>query len=208
MDQQARPARISRVRLFALVCLVFIIPMVFAWLLVAEHISFGTQVHRGQRITPPFSISVASITQAKQAALRQALKGKWTILLLSPGQCDQVCKNALAVMARVRAATGLDRSRVQRVVLAFYEIPGTQLGLVEFVKARYPGTRIFTTSGAQVRPILRRQIALKALAPYATQPGTLLLIDPLGNARMSYRPGVRATDVYRDLKRLLKVISA
>ncbi|MFL6659445.1 MAG: SCO family protein [Massilia sp.] len=121
-----------------------------------------------------------------------AYKGKWIMLQVSPGSCDQACKDRLVAIRQMRLMQGKDMERVERVWLITDEAP-----LDTMLMRVIEGTRFL-----RVKPD-----ALKAWLP--VEPGGdvnehLYLIDPLGNLMMRFPKQPDPQKVKKDFGKLLK----
>jgi hypothetical protein len=121
-----------------------------------------------------------------------AYKGKWVMLQVSPGDCQQACKDQLVAMRQLRLMTGKEMERVERVWLITDDTP-----LDTMLMRVIDGTRFL-----RVKPE-----AVKAWLPVA--PGGdvnkhMYLIDPLGNLMMRFPANADPQKVKKDLGKLLK----
>ena len=186
----------SRVRrpgiiLFILI-LLFFIPLAIAWFMYRDHDSFGGKpLNHGQLITPPFSITLLK--------LRKRPHKKWLILYLNPGPCDTRCQKGLYHIRQIRLATGKNRNRVQPAIL-IYRNKTKDITLQRMLKNEYQETRLFFINKNQFNTVIQRHVK----TAYALQPGTIYLVDPLGNVMMSYKPDTNPSDIFKDVQRLLK----
>ena len=119
------------------------------------------------------------------------LRGKWVMLSLGRAACDEVCARRLFTMRQVRASTGQDQMRVERVWLITDSDP-----IEPRIPFAYPGMHI-----------VRAQTGALALwLPAAEGPGTdaaIYLIDPLGHLMLQWPAAADPVRVRKDLVRLL-----
>lgn len=121
-----------------------------------------------------------------------ALRGKWIMLGVSSDACDQACASRLYTMRQVRASTGKDQLRIQRVLLVTGDAaPAPQL------LAAYEGTLVARVDAAQLAAWLPAAEAGTALADH------LYLIDPLGNLMLRWPRAADPAQVRKDIGRLL-----
>lgn len=124
---------------------------------------------------------------------KDALKGKWTMLMVAPGACDQACKDKLYHLRQVRLTTGKERERVQRVWL----IPDGE-PLPTIVMREYDGTEMLRADPKQ----LEAWLGIDAdAARYAQH---LYIVDPLGNLMMRFPIDADPNKTKRDLSKLLR----
>jgi hypothetical protein len=122
----------------------------------------------------------------------EAYKGKWIMLQVSPGDCQQACKDQLVAMRQLRLMTGKEMERVERVWLITDDTP-----LDTMLMRVIDGTRFL-----RVKPD-----AVKAWLP--VEPGGdvnkhMYLIDPLGNLMMRFPANADPQKVKKDIGKLLK----
>lgn len=127
----------------------------------------------------------------KPAALAD-YKGKWIMLQIADGDCNQACRTKLYEMRQLRLAQGKERDRIERMWLVTDEITPDGKMMSE-----YEGTRLLRAD----------EKALKAWLP--TEQGTvpedhLYLIDPLGNLMMRFPKNGDPNKIKKDLSKLLK----
>ncbi len=170
----------------------------------------GGRVNAGELIAPPrplpsLALPLAGTTAGTGTSTGtstsetnpQFLKGKWTLLYLQHGRCDDECRRHLYDTRQVRLALDRDMNRVQRVFIGDGDCCD-----VEELKAAHPDLIVIRASAAD-EPLLallpNREAAVNAHRVY--------LIDPLGNAMMFYAPGVKSKGMLDDMKRLLRLSS-
>ena len=114
------------------------------------------------------------------------LRGRWVVIMASPGSCDARCERALYATRQARTMQSADQERVIRVWLASDDgEPSAAL------VAQHPGlerVRVASTSTAH--------------APVAD--GRIYLIDPLGNWVLAWPADPDIKKLANDLGRLLR----
>jgi hypothetical protein len=148
---------------------------------------------KGELIEPARPLTVAGLRHADGTpAADSVLAGKWTLLYIGDGRCDDACRTALVFGRQSRLALNNEMTRVQRVFLA---------------TGNCCDSEYFAREQAGL-------IALDASAPEATAllqqfPGerehTLFIVDPLGNLMMRHDASHTTKDLLSDLKKLLKL---
>ena len=126
------------------------------------------------------------------------LRGKWTILYVGDGLCDDRCRKALYLTRQSRMALNKDMNRVQRVFLvtgrccdgAFFaqEHPDLAVALVETAESAALLARFPVYNGVPV-----------------ADAGRIYLVDPLGNLLMSYSAAAPDKALLQDVKKLLRL---
>ena len=121
-----------------------------------------------------------------------AYKGKWIMLQVGSGVCQQACKDQLVAMRQLRIMQGKGMERIERVWLITDETP-----LDTMLMRVIDGTRFL-----RVKPE-----AVKAWLP-VEQGGDpanhMYLIDPLGNLMMRFPKDADPAKVKKDIAKLLK----
>jgi len=173
----------KRVMLIALMS-VFIVPLLVAGTLYAN---------LGWRPTGTTnSGSIIAQSLSKDSRLMFSEKGRWTLLMPFPSECDLTCEADLFKLRQVREALGKYIERLDYAVLVS-EGYGCPLS-PELIESH------------QQMSVLASQALWNELneSGLSTR-GDVLLIDPLGNLVMKYESGFVAKGLYKDLKRVLKL---
>lgn len=183
--------RSSRLQ-FLLIALFFIGPLVVAAWLYFDESSWrpAGQTNHGTLIQPVITLPAASLTQAEGGDTpREFLRGKWSLLYLERGDCDEGCRQALVQLRQIRLALGAEADRLQRVFLCGGSIPEAP-----WFEAGHSGLIYALTSGGG-----SLTTALDSLD------SGLYIVDPLGNLMMRYPVDTQSKPIYQDLKKLLKL---
>ncbi|MBL8200921.1 MAG: SCO family protein [Chromatiales bacterium] len=117
--------------------------------------------------------------------------GKWSLLYVGRGDCDDACKEALYRTRQVRRALGKEASRVQRIFISTSGAPNAG-----FVAADHPGLLVLPDG------LAARDAVLATLGEFAE--GDVFIADPLGNVVLRFPPGTAMKDMHQDLALLLK----
>jgi cytochrome oxidase Cu insertion factor (SCO1/SenC/PrrC family) len=126
------------------------------------------------------------------------LRGKWSLVYVGDGTCDERCRNALYLTRQSRIALNKDMGRAQRVFL----VTGNCCDRA-FLAAEHPDLVVASVENSASAALL---------APFpdyddvpAATAGRIYLVDPLGNLLMSYAPTAPDKAVLTDLKKLLRL---
>jgi cytochrome oxidase Cu insertion factor (SCO1/SenC/PrrC family) len=126
------------------------------------------------------------------------LRGKWTMLYIGDGQCDERCRKALYLTRQSRIALNKDMDRVQRVFLATGRCCDRA-----FLVAEHPDLVVALVEDAATATLLG------PFPEYGDVPlaaaGRVYLVDPLGNLLMSYAPDAPDKALLTDVKKLLRL---
>jgi hypothetical protein len=99
--------------------LIFFLPLGFAFLMYygsswrpAGHTNHGTLIQ------PPRSLPREALQRADGGAAADLLTGKWTLIYIGDGTCDEACHQALYFMRQTQLSLGNLIPRTQRIWLA------------------------------------------------------------------------------------------
>jgi cytochrome oxidase Cu insertion factor (SCO1/SenC/PrrC family) len=207
--------RPARTQIYILLS-VFFAPLALAFLLYYGSGGWrppGSTNH-GVLISPPQPLpSVELPTPAGPPLQPQTWRGKWTLLYVADGRCDEQCRAALTLMRQTRLALNTDMTRVQRIFLATgnwcdqayldAEHPGLMVALADndagtTLLAAFPDARQADGSGSFPRDYSQ--------SAHADRSGTIYVVDPLGNLMMRHAPQPPpAKGLLEDLRKLLKL---
>ncbi len=184
-----QPPRRSRVLWWLVaVCLAPVVASYLAYYVLPP----SQRTNYGDLIEPQRPVAQVTVaTLDGQPTSLAALKGAWIMLQLAPATCDADCQQRLWWMRQVRATTGKDRDRVQRVWLV------TDAGMPDATLLRdYEGTVLWRVTAAD------RQALFAAQADSAA--AHVWLIDPLGNLMLRWPQQANPSRMKKDLERLLR----
>lgn len=181
----APEARRAGRRQFLLVAAAFLgTPLLAAlWYAYGDAGHHGDTVNRGTLIDPPRPVTGAEAL---------GLLDRWSLVVVAPAGCQPGCERALVTLRQVRLTFGDDLARLGLVLVS--GAPGDAARLA----ADHPALRVLdpTEAGALAA-------AVAGIDGGAAE-GRAFVVDPLGNAMLSYAPGFAPADVGADLKRLLR----
>lgn len=146
-------------------------------------------VARGILLPKPRTLPAGAIPLADGATAE--FTGKWSLLYVGRGDCDDACKETLYRTRQVRRALGKEMSRVQRLFIATVGSPKPG-----FLAVDHPGILVMSEGNAS------RDAVLAALGTFAE--GDVFIADPLGNVVLRFPSGSTMKDMHRDLQLLLK----
>jgi hypothetical protein len=130
-------------------------------------------------------------TQTQAMALT-ALQGHWIFLTVQSAACDDDCSARLYAMRQVRATTGKEMERIERVLVVTGDgVPSASL------LAEHPGLIVLKTDAAKLQTVLGEDPGGGA------QPGRIFVVDPLGNLMMRYPPHADPRRMKKDIAKLL-----
>lgn len=143
-----------------------------------------------QRPVPPLTLTTLDGRRFDPSRLR----GKWTMLMVAGGDCDQGCRNRLYHLRQVRLTTGRERDRVQRVWLVTDRVP-----LPTELIREYDGTEMLHADATE----LARWLPAEPGEPAGAWADHIYVVDPLGNLMMRFPLDADPNKTKRDLAKLL-----
>jgi len=196
--ENEKKTRRSR-HILILLLLVCLSPVLGSWWLV-NFTDMGAargQVNYGTLIQPPRPLPNLFLFNPASGTDSTRLHGKWSLVYLLAGPCDNDCEQNLYKMRQLEMATGKHSHRVQRVLLSY--------GGEEMFSAAEHIMPYERQLVAQIKPAALG-LEIFALTPedLPLSAGRLYIVDPLGNLMMSYGPKAEPAGIIKDLKRLLK----
>lgn len=121
-----------------------------------------------------------------------AYRGKWIMLQVAPGDCQQACKDQLVAMRQLRLMQGKGMERIERVWLITDDTP-----LDTMLMRVIDGTQFLRVKPDAVRAWL-------PVEPGGNVAEHLYLIDPRGNLMMRFPKNADPAKVKKDISKLLK----
>lgn len=119
------------------------------------------------------------------------LHGKWVLLTIDSGNCDEACQKKLYFMRQVRLVQGKEMHRIERLWLINDETKPAANLIKDF-----DGTYFVSAQNSEMLNLVETE---------DVQTKHIYLIDPLGNLMMRFPENVDGTKMGHDLKRLLHV---
>lgn len=179
-------------RRLLLIFLLFFTPAVLAWLLILAGWRPGGTTNHGELVQPPAPVSALPFrNDSGTVAGEERFLGRWSMLLVLDGACDDPCLNTLDRMSRAHIALNKDADRVQLMLVLPESVAAPALPPEGPAVLRLP------------RPVAAD---LTEAAPAADiTPSAVYLIDPYGFRMMRYPPPLDAEGLLKDLRRLLRV---
>ena len=189
LDSRARGRRT-----LLIVAAVFFVPVAIAFAMY-----YGKLWHpansssKGELINPARPLVVAGLRHPDgTSAGSDVLSGKWTLIYIGDGRCDEACRNALVFGRQSRLALNNEMTRVQRVLLATANCCDN-----EYLAREQEGLIALDASSPEAS-------ALLAQFPMARDQ-SLFIVDPLGNLMMRHDASHTSKDLLSDLQKLLKL---
>lgn len=187
LDEKIRKAnRRKLLLLLALMCA----PVVISYALYFSGYK-PESTHYGDLI-PIVKVTGSVTNQTDNTILRMKdLHGKWVLVTVDSGYCDEACQKKLYLMRQVRLIQGKEMHRIERLWLINDNvIPDT--GLLR----QYEGTFFASAKDSEILDFIETK---------ETQTKHIYLIDPIGNLMMRFPIDLDGKKMGQDLKRLLHV---
>jgi cytochrome oxidase Cu insertion factor (SCO1/SenC/PrrC family) len=132
------------------------------------------------------------LNDADQTIFRMRdLRGKWVLMSIDSGACDEQCQKKLYYMRQVRTYQNTEMDRIERLWL----IDDEQKPSPE-VLSDYEGMHVIRAKNSEL---------LKEVPAAGSQHDHIYLIDPIGNLMMRFPKDPDPGKMAKDIKRLLKV---
>lgn len=185
--------------LFVLLMLLFVLPVGAATLLYLTGWRPASSGNHGDLIQPPRPVRERLLQSLDGKAVRFGGEaGKWTLVYFGDSSCPEPCMKSLYYMRQVHTAQDKERDRVQRI---FIFSGKTGVDALKTKMASYPGMRVWTGAANELTALKQYFDITPGLT---SQPGSIYLIDPMGNLMMRYPPYAEPSGMLKDMTRLLK----
>ena len=177
-----------RLQMF-IIAAVFLGPLaVAAWMYYSGSLTPEGRVNSGALLEPIVHLPDV----LPDASLPAELDGRWALIYVNTGTCDDTCRDALYTIRQSRKMLGREMDRLARVFLHGDSPPDTL-----FVQSEHAG--LMTKAGGSLAELLLDK------KPAMLMDGGFFLTDPLGNLVMYFEPTINPREMVDDIKRLLKL---
>jgi cytochrome oxidase Cu insertion factor (SCO1/SenC/PrrC family) len=181
-------------RTLLIVAAMFLLPVAVAFTLYYGKLwRPANSASKGELIEPARPLEVAGLRNVDgTSAGAEVLGGKWTLLYIGDGRCDESCRSALVFGRQTRLALNNEMTRVQRVFLVTKNCCDSG-----YLAAEHKGLITLDASSPEAR-------ALLAQFPHERE-HSLFIVDPHGNLMMRHDASHTSKDLLSDLKKLLRL---
>lgn len=188
-EEEIRHNKKSR-RTLLLVAAVCIAPFIASFTLYyfwqpSGRVNYGELLEAAPMPSPPMKLVDGGAFELSQ------LKGKWLLLTVDAGACDEYCRKKLWQIRQIRKTQGKYPERIERVWLVSDAIPPA----ADVIK-EYEGMWVVFAGGSKL---------LDALPHAAAHRDHIYIVDPLGNLVLRYPRDANPSRIKKDLERLLRV---
>lgn len=137
-------------------------------------------------------LSGSALNQMNSTIFRMRdLRGKWILLTVDSGECDEACRKKLYYMRQVRTIQNAEKERVERVWLIDDDVKPAPEIVEEF-----KGTWLLGAKDSEL---------LKQLPAEGSRRDYIYVVDPIANLMMRFPKDPDPAKMAKDIKRLLKV---
>jgi cytochrome oxidase Cu insertion factor (SCO1/SenC/PrrC family) len=180
-------------QVFLIIAAMFLVPLAVSFALYYGKWRPAGSSSKGDLITPARPLQAAGLRHPDGTpATADLLTGKWSLIYIGDGACDQACRTALVFGRQSRLALNNDMARVQRVFLATGHCCAT-----DYFSAEQPGLIALDATAPQAQALLAQFPAERAHSLY--------IVDPLGNLMMRHDASQTTKDLLTDLQKLLRL---
>ncbi len=194
MNKPIKRSRNTVLLLFA----ISVLPFVLAWYLAQHPEWFKASTNRGELIIPVITTERDDFIGWDDFS-RQNLKeltGHWVMInIVAEAPCDKACLKPLYQTRQLRLMMNKELTRIRRAVLFLTEVD--RGSLEHWWRQDDRLLRLKPSAGLAQK--------IRKLIGQPAQNGWLILMDPLGNLMMKYKPGFDPYDVKKDLSKLLRI---
>ena len=147
--------------------------------------------HYGDLI-PVVKVMGKGTNQVDNTILRMKdLHGKWILVTVDSGHCDEACQEKLYFMRQVRLVQGKEKHRIERLWLINDDVvPDTEL------TKQYEGTFFVSTKDSEILSFIETE---------EIQTKHIYLIESRGSLMMRFPENVEGTKMRHDIRRILHV---
>lgn len=137
-------------------------------------------------------LSGSGVNQQDNTIFRiKNVRGKWVMLSIDSGQCNEACQSKLYHMRQVRLVQNTEKDRIERLWLIDDNVP-----VASDLLEKYEGTLFINARDSEL---------LDQISTRDSHRNHIYLIDPLGNLMMRFPEELDPSRMGKDIKRLLHV---
>jgi hypothetical protein len=159
-------------------------------------LSVGTS-NKGDLIQPVQALPEFELTSPREKVVTKAdFNELWTLVYISENGCDKTCQHQVYAIRQLNQMIGKEAERVQRLFIYGGLIPAEE----QSVSESFPRMLMGTTNTDSLQ-----QLATTLRQPGHDSVNRIYLVDPIGQAMMSFSADLDPRAIYKDLKHLLKM---
>jgi hypothetical protein len=119
------------------------------------------------------------------------MHGKWSLITIDSGQCNEYCQKKLYQMRQVRLVQNTEKDRIERIwLIDDHYIPDQD------IKNEYEGTVLLSAKDNDL---------LNEFPAALSQHDHIYVVDPMGNLMMRFPKDADPSKISKDVKHLLKL---
>jgi len=182
MNASETELRSRNLRMLGMLAGLFLLPLLAAfWMYYGTDWRPAGRVNHGELIIPARPLPAAD----------GLFHGKWSLVYIGDGQCDEACRKSLYLMRQTRLSLNADVKRVVRVFLATSNCCAR-----DFLSSEHPDLKVVDATGSSTEALLR-------VFPAGQRSESVFVVDPLGNLMMRFDVRQDPKGLLTDLKKLL-----
>ena len=191
---------LAKIKLLAIIC-IFGLPLLAAIIMSFIYrdgmpMDMGTS-NKGDLIQPVQALPEFELSSVREKVVtKKDLNELWTLVYISENGCDKTCQNQVWTFGQLNQMVGKEADRVQRLFIYGGLIPAEE----QSVSESFPRMLMGTSDADSLQ-----QLAATLRQPGHDSPNRIYLVDPIGQAMMSFSADLNPRDIYKDLKHLLKM---
>ncbi len=197
-SEELDPKQIRRSRMTLLLIVgVFVLPFLFALIVTSDLERFypGEAVH-GELIKPAIELQEFALRDSEGLFTLDDLKGHWTLIYITPGNCAAECQQNIHMLRQVHTALGAVRTRVKKLVVLGST---SDAALIDSLQQQYANMSLVKGADSfvnQFQPVTGTE---RSVSSY------YFVVDPLAQVMMRYQVSEDQKGLLKDLKKLLKL---
>ncbi|MCW5601020.1 hypothetical protein [Nitrosomonas sp.] len=183
-------ARKNRIKLILLM-LLMLSPVIASYLFHALQIRPEGTVNYGELLEVKTLQGQAHDIENNAIFRPKQLRGKWSLITIDSGSCDEYCQKKLYLMRQIRLVQNTEKDRIERVwLIDDQSLPNQD------IKEEYEGTILLSAKDSDL---------LSEFPAQSSQRDHIYVVDPMGNLMMRYPRDPEPKKISDDLKLLLKL---
>jgi hypothetical protein len=189
-SEVTKPQRLARLKLFGIlmVCAAPVLLSYYTYYMVRPE----GRTNYGALLAPPVDAAKLKLTDDGNATTLASLKGKWLMVSAGPSSCDTQCVERLYLVRQVRATTGKEMERIERVWL----VTDGGAPSKEVLEA-YAGMKMLRVNAADMKAVL-------PVEPGADVTAHIYVVDPLSNVILRFPAAPDPSKMKKDMSKLLR----
>ena len=196
-DKELLLAKIKLLAIFSVFGLPLLLAIVMSFIYRdGMPLDMGT-LNKGDLIQPVQALPEFELHSPREKVVTKAdFNELWTLVYISENDCDKICQNQIWTIGQLNQMVGKEAERVQRLFIYGGLIAAEE----QSVSERFPRMLMGTTNTDSLQ-----QLVAALRQPNHDSANRIYLVDPMGQAMMSFSAELNPRDIYKDLRHLLKM---